>query len=222
MPQIYHSPVWIPSDDSLLRFFEFLPAYRRWDQLEDKPDVFPGMKMRFAVAGKKGVVSFTIATEWYTRPVVEWYQEWRAQNGSAGASWSFHLYQAIPVGLGYHTFTPQYLHHPAHSNCEFLKEATCYCDTSFREAKTVYWDFVDRGESMVWTALEARVNQTLQALAKIQKRAPSLVELLGMRPNGHKIRPTKRRHGSLRPGTITAVAMQVWGSNMGSPLRLSS
>ena len=94
----------------------------------------------------------------------------------------------------------------------------------------VAYDFLEHLPVRSWvltpegllTSVYSRIQLIREVYRCLKPGAPSLVELLGMRPNGHKIRPTKRPHGSQRPGTIIAVAMQVWGSNMGSPLRLSS
>ena len=100
--------------------------------------------IRFLLKGDKGVVQFVVATDWYSK-------EEQAQRLPP-------YYETRPVGwdLGYHSRTPRYKDEkPFVDSCEFLDGAPCYYDGSGLAADDLRDKFLEGGDAVVWSELEA-------------------------------------------------------------------
>ena len=128
------------------RLVEWAPAY------DKRPKYgIHGMELRFVLKGPEGATQFVIYTNWLLK------HNQKEADARMDREFPHLVCHPLPADVGYHSPRPIYPEQTFVSkNCEYLDGQPCYYDGSSLQAETLYWQFVEHGEAVVWKELEER------------------------------------------------------------------
>jgi len=129
------------------REVKFLPAFDKRSFSPKKDQGIHGVDMRFYLRGDKGVVQFTLYTNWHL-PTVD-------QTG-----WPDSIKKPNPAHIGYHSLEAIYENQRSVDTCQLLPGNTCYSDVSYLMADRVFDILVAQGCDGLWKYLEDYYKET--------------------------------------------------------------
>lgn len=130
----------------LERTVKIRPAYDKRDKDPNKNYGICAAHMFFYVKGEKGVVQFSLLTNW-NLPHVQKELDRKTDLPRL-------LSRPMPADLGYHSPTPMY-EGQTQMPCDLLPEGKCYYDGSGLRAYDVFKQLLEKGDEGVWEMLES-------------------------------------------------------------------
>jgi len=137
----------------------------RWIKVQaayDKRHVDPnknygihGVTMTFYLRKSKGVMNFTLYTNWELKTVREEVST-KQDNIVVRKDYPFEYWRSpMPADVGFHSSKRQY-EHQTEMDCDLLEQGKCFYDGSTLAAEDAFECLIEGGEEGLWTYLEDR------------------------------------------------------------------
>jgi hypothetical protein len=131
----------------LARRISFKPAWDRTNDPSGKNYGVHGVDMEFVLTGPKGAINFLVYTGWHLPSV---WNSWRSRGLPT------HDYQLCDGAMICYHARKRTGHEDRESEeCEYL-DGKCYSGCWYSAAGALFWEFVEKGEDVVWAELTRR------------------------------------------------------------------